>query len=425
MVGILLWVVGVALAQDASADGAVRPAFSVHGDLKAFTLLTLPYENEPLAALGLWPEDPMGKSILDGRLKLRADLGRSWRIEAHHAVSTIIGTAYTPSTTGAASTAPELLDLTWTVPKDDYGSTLTIIQGRTDRLLVQGEAGPLTLSLGRQPISFGAARFFTPLDLVSPFFPGTIDSEYKPGVDAARVDAYAGLGFQWSVVGAWVGDCSLALGPEEQTCEEVGVGDLALASWTRVTVGISDLALFLAEVHDDEVVGLSVVTAAGPVGLYGDASLTLPPGHLDPRDPTEDPFVRAAIGADWRPWSRTTLSGEAYLQTNGSSDPTTHFAQYSNDRYMRGELWAAGRAYLALSVAQELRPTLQGSLALITNVEEPSALALPAISASLADDVELSAGAYVGLGKRPDTLNLRSELGYVPVTAFTRLAAWF
>lgn len=423
MLLLLAGLIGGAWAQDAGAGAPAGPSLSVHGDLKSFTLLTLPYDNPDLEALGAWPEDPQGQAILDGRLRLRADLGGSWRIEAHHAVSTVVGSAFTLGTTGAAATAPELVDLTWTVPEE--GATGTTVQGRTDRLLVQGEAGPLTLALGRQPVSFGAGRFFTPLDLVSPFFPGTIDSEYKPGVDAARLDAYAGLRGQWTVVAAWVGDCSLALGPQDQACEQAGVEDLALASWTRLTVGVSDLALFLAEVHDDEVVGLSVVSGVGPVGLYGDASLTLPPGHLDARAPTEDPFVRAAVGADWRPGGRTTLSAEAYLQTNGSADPADHLAQYAGARYLRGELWAAGRGYLALSLAQELRPTLQGSLALLTNVEEPSALLLPGLSASLADDVELTAGAYVGLGRRPEGLALRSELGFVPVTAYSRLAAWF
>lgn len=422
----LLWAAPAA-AQDEPVQ--VR----LNGDLKAFTLVTFPYDNDTLAALGVWPEDPQGQGILDGRLKLQLRGGERWRFEAHHAVSTVVGSAITLGSSGAALTAPELFDLTWTTPED--GGSGTTVQGRTDRLLLQGEFGPVTVALGRQPLSFGSGMFYTPLDLVSPFFPGTIDSEYKPGVDAAQVSIYSGYSFEQRLVVAWVGDCSLVGGGEPSASNagncarddtpDAGVEDLAVASWTRVTVGVSDLALFLGEVHDDEVVGLSVVTAVGPVGLHGDASLTLPPGHLDGRDPTEDPFVRAVVGADWRPGSRTTLSGEAYVQSNGATDPADYLAQAQGDRYLRGELWALGRSYVGLSWAQELRPTITSSLAVIANVEDPSAMVIPGVNVSVADNADLSAGAYLGLGKRPEGLTFRSELGFLPTTAYARMAMYF
>jgi len=413
------------LVAPAVAGEGVASRVDLGADLKSFGLVTFPYDNPVLEAAGYWPADPQGQAIVDGRLKLRLDLGRGWRFDAAHAVSTIVGSAFTLGTTGAAATAPELADLTWTVPEDGQSTTATLIQGRTDRLLVQGEVGPVTLVLGRQPVSFGSGLFFTPLDLVSPFFPGTIDTEYKPGVDAARVQVFGGYSFEQQVVAAWVGDCSLVGGGDSGHCDETGVEDLALASWSRVTVGVSDLALFLGEVHDDEVVGLSVVSAVGAVGVHGDASLTLPPGHLDGRDPTEDMFVRAVVGADWRPIADLTLSGEAYVQTNGASDPADYLAQAMGDRYLRGELWAMGRSYLGLSAAWQVSGTVAANLAAIGNLEDASAMLLPGLSVSVADNADLSLGAYVGLGKRPDGLSFESELGFVPTTAYTRMAMYF
>ncbi|MCB9781054.1 MAG: hypothetical protein H6742_20965 [Alphaproteobacteria bacterium] len=416
---------GVAAAADPGAAGAAgaepKVKAEVHGDLKAFSLVTFPYENEVAAAFGFWPEDPTGQAVLDGRLKLRLDLGEDWKLEAHHDIAAVTGSATTLGGTGVAGGAPELVDLTWTVPDDPTGKSTTI-QGRTDRLFAQGELGPVTVGIGRQPVSFGAGMFFTPLDLVSPFFPGTIDTEYKPGVDAVRVEAYAGYAFEQRVVAAWVGDCFVT---ETDNGCEAGVDDLALASWTRVTVGVTDLALFLGEVYDDEVVGVSVVSGVGPVGLHGDASLTLPPGHLDGRDPTEDPFVRAVVGATWRPFATSTLSGEVYVQSNGETDPAQYLVQATNARYTRGELWALGRTYVGLSWAEELRPMISGSLSAIANVEDPSALLIPSVAVSVADNASMSAGAYVGLGARPDGLQFESELGYMPVTGFVSMAMYF
>jgi hypothetical protein len=404
---------------------AEPPALAINGDIKTFTLLTLPYDNPTLSQLGLWPDDPQGQGIFDARLKLRADLGRSWRATFHHDISTVVGSTTTLGGSGVAATAPELVDLTWTQPADasTTTTTTTTIQGRTDRLLVQGELGPVTLALGRQPVSFGSGLFFTPLDLVSPFFPGTIDTEYKPGVDALRVSAYAGTAFEQRLVVAWVDSCTPVMGGSGGC--DLGVEDLAIASWSQVTVGVTDLGLFLGEVHDDEVVGTSFVTALGPVGVHGDAALTLPPGHLDGAAPTEDIFLRAVIGADWRPGAKTTLSGEAYIQTNGATDPAEYFAEYTGDRYLRGELWAAGRSYLGLNWAQEVLPTLSANLAVVANIEDPSALLIPALSASVGNNASLVVGAYFGLGKRPDGLVAKSELGFLPTTAYSQISTYF
>lgn len=415
------WLVGAALA----AEPAPRAKVSVHGDIKAFTVATFPYDNPAWEALGAWPSDPVAQSTLDGRLKLRLDIGQ-WRVEAHHAISAVSGGALSLGLggTGVVTGVPELVDLTWTEPSSGSagsGGDL-VITGRTDRLLVQGELGPVTLALGRQPVSFGSGMFFTPLDLVAPFFPATIDTEYKPGVDAVRVDAYAGTSFQQSVVAAWVGACT----PGNSTgCSSVDLSDLVLASWSRVTVGVTDLGLFLGEVRDDEVAGLSVVGAAGSVGLHGDLTLTLPPGHLDGRTPTEDIFVRGVLGADWRPAEKTTLSGEAYLQTNGAGQSADYLGQAMGARYTNGELWALGRSYIGLDWSQELRPTITSNLAVLSNLQDPSALLVPTLSLSVAGNADLSAGAYVGLGKRLDGMSLQSELGLVPVTGFARMAMYF
>ncbi|RME28493.1 MAG: hypothetical protein D6798_02270 [Deltaproteobacteria bacterium] len=427
MGGLLTTWIPLALAMPARAgDGdGVTSRVALGGDLKNFGLVTFPYENPALEAAGLWPGDPQGQAIIDGRLKLRLDLGQTWRVDFQHAVSTVVGSAFTLGTTGAAATAPELVDLTWTVPEDAQATTSTRIQGRTDRLSVQGELGAASFVVGRQPISFGTGLFFTPLDLVSPFFPGTIDTEYKPGVDAVRVQVYGGLRFEQQVVAAWVGDCVAVGVGESDRCEEWGVEDLAVASWSRVTVGVSDIAVFLGEVHDDEVAGLSVASAVGAVGVHGDASVTLPPGHLDGRDPTEDVYVRAVVGADWRPNADLTLSGEAYVQTNGATDPADYLSQAMGDRYLRGELWALGRSYVGLSAAWQVSGTVAANLAAIGNLEDGSAMLLPGLSVSVADDADLSLGAYVGLGDRPDGLTWNSELGFVPTTAYSRMAMYF
>lgn len=394
-----------------------------HADLKSFSLGMFPYDAPVLEAGGAWPSDPVGQAILDARGKFDPKIGDHWQFAIHHEVSALIGDSIQlgAGSTGVAGGAPELVGLSWSAA----GSGNLAIHGRTDRLSARLDVGPIALTAGRQAVSFGTGTMFTPLDLVSPFFPATIDTEYKPGVDALRVDAYSGTSVHEQAVGAWVGDCAALTTDANARCHQVGVGDLAAASWTQVTVGVTDVGVFVGEVHDDEVFGGTVATSAGPVALHSDVAITLPPGHLDARTPTEDAFVRAVAGATALPTDKTSLSGEVYVQTNGARDPANYLIVAQGDRWQRGELWALGRVYAGVAVSQELRPTLSASVAVIANLEDPSALVVPGFSASVAQNVDLSAGAYLGVGKRPQGVALRSELGTVPTTGYLRIAAYF
>lgn len=376
------------------------------GDLKSTTLLSLPYENQELQAEGLWSADPAGQAVLDGRLKLRLDLDPRWRFEVHQAASLLNGSLSTLGNSGLAATGEELLPLSWSL----RGAGELRARGRIDRLLLRGELGPLSLSLGRQPVGLGTGLVFTPLDLVSPFGPAAIDTEYRPGVDALRLDLFVGDRFEQNLITAAL---------DESAFTGRGLHEFVLLSQSRVTVGTTDLALVLGEVRADEVIGLSVSGSRGAVGMHGDASLTFPAEEEDP------PFVRAVAGLSLLPEPRSTLSAELYLQTLGTKDPGQMLALYTAPRWLRGELWAVGRGYASLAWGRELSALSQASLALVANVEDPSALLVPGFRLSVADEAELSAGAWLGLGRRPEGTTLRSEFGALPATIWARLGAWW
>jgi hypothetical protein len=105
------------------------------------------------------------------------------------------------------------------------------------------------------------------------------------------------------------------------------------------------------------------------------------------------------------------------------------------DRFARGELWAMGQWYLSSAVSQEFTPRLRGDLGAIANLIDGSALVLPSLAISVADDVELIAGGTVGLGKRPSKVGpldmmrgdfgVQSEFGMYPTTVFTQTKVYF
>lgn len=372
---------------------------TVNGDLKSFFTAVLPYEHL------LMPDAPTGQGVFDARLKLELRHGDRFRATFHQTATALTG-ARTPlaagPSTGVGLKADELVPLSWTAFDEDL-----TIQGRVDRAVIAWTPDGFALTVGRQPISFGNGAFFTPLDLVNPFTPAVIDTEYKPGVDAVRLDLYRGTATSLTLATAWAGGWNAR--------------GLIVAAYGRTNVGVTDLGLFLGGVRGDLVAGTSLATGIGAVGLSGDLAVTLP---ADDRDP----FVRATVGSLFRPTSKTTVMAELYVQTLGSTRPETHLRTTVDPRFQRSEIWLMGVGYAALSVAQELRPTLTGAVAVIGNVLDPSAFLAPSLTWSAADDVSFAAGGFVGLGARPDPLaptDLIGPLGPVPVDQLDYLNSEF
>lgn len=372
----------------------------LHGDVKSFFVATFPYEHL------LMPEEPVSSALLDGRLKLGVEFGPHLKLEAHHAVTAQGGTSpgLGLTSTGAGAAAPEAVELGWEAVS---GEGLRL-WGRTDRLVLRGTAGPVDLALGRQPVSFGSGLIFTPMDLVNPFTPATIDQEYKPGVDALRVDVYPSASSKITAVAAYAGDWS--------------ADGLVLAAHGQATVGVTDLALFAGLGRGSPVFGAGLVSAIGPVGVHGDATLTLPDEEAGAR--ITKPYARVVLGADGRPGPKTTITGEVYVQSFGETDPAGYLLLATDERYQTGELWAMGLLYAGAGLSQEIRPTLFASLSTVVNLTDPSALVAPVLSWSVAENADVVAGGYLGLGARPQEA-VRSEYGLLPGTAFAQMKAYF
>jgi hypothetical protein len=267
------------------------------------------------------------------------------------------------------------------------------------------------------------------MDLVSPFNPTVVDQEYKPGVDALRVDGYWGMAGQATLVAAWTGSAVLT---NEDDAADFDLSDTVLAAYGQGTIGVWDLGGFAGLVRQDRVLGLTTSGSIRAIGVHAEATGTLP------EDEDEDPFVRAAVGATWFATSDLILMGEAYVQTLGTDDPSQYLNHYSDPRYARGELWLAGRYYAGLSGSYAVHPLLNTSVAFIANLEDRSALVAPALSWSVSDEVSASVSGFVGVGERPDDVepldmlspdfevgdSVNSEFGLMPRAVFVSMAAY-
>ena len=430
---VLGWLAACVLS--ASARAETDPKVKVNGDVKSFFVGTFPYDHSLFESVGLMPVDPMAQGTLDGRLKVAASFGKT-RVLVHHAVTAQTGgTVFSAGQTGLGVQSPQLIDLGWSGVEDPESSDAMTLLGRTDRLSVSTDVGPVTLTAGRQPITLGHGLSFTPMDLVNPFFPTVVDQEYKPGVDALTADVFFGTSTQFSLMTAYTHPQPVS------DAEDWAVDGMVYAFYGQHTFGRHDVGVLVGEVQGDEVVGLTVATYAGPVGLHADATYTMP--HDD-----DDPFVRGVMGALWSITGDLTVSSEVYHQSLGASDPADYLNQLSDDRYARGELWLAGTTYGSLAVSQQITPLVMATASAIANLGDGSALVAPNATVSVSDEVQLVVGGFVGLGDRPavvdamdlldpetglplptETLNqslgIRSEFGMYPSNAYVQMKAYF
>ena len=122
-----------------------------------------------------------GASLLGfGRLRLgaRVSRGRALTLEVGHELNALAGN--TPSALLGLPRAS-------TLRLDDIDPTLSsgddhVIGHNLDRLNVTVRLGDGVLTVGRQAISHGSGRFFTPSDLFSPLNPYAAFTEYRAGV---------------------------------------------------------------------------------------------------------------------------------------------------------------------------------------------------------------------------------------------------
>lgn len=360
---------------------------SLSGHLKAFEMAG---DATELAGVS---EDAWATTVFAGRLAGRGRFGEHVRVELHPAlvVGQKLGTGWLSS--GVGREVPESVDLSIREDSEDWS-----VQARVDWAAVQVDVEGFRAIVGRQAISHGQGKLFTPLDLVTPFSPTTLDSEFKPGVDALRSEVFYGDALRFDMTAAHLGEWDLD-----------GSGLVGMAT---ATLGSTDLSLYGASLYGDPVVGFSFFAPVNALGLYGDVGVTF-------EDETQ---TRAVLGVDVRPTPTTGLSAEIYHQSFGVDDSADGLLLMGTQRYQRGELWLTGHNYVGLTLAQELAPLWMLSGMVIANLGDPSGLASVTLAWSAMENVGFDLGIIKGVGESPDPnavfpdLGIRSEFGLVPWT---------
>jgi hypothetical protein len=259
---------------------------------------------------------------------------------------------------------------------------------RLDRFWAGYASEKTVIRAGRQAISWGNGLFYAPMDLVNPFDPAAIDTEYKAGDDMLYLQYLQDSG----------NDLQVAVVVRRNPLDgEVEQEQATVAAKYHGLAGGSEYDLLVARHYDDAVLGLGGTWSPGGAVLRGDLVVT---------DTDRDTYVQ--VVANWSySWTfrGRNMSGaleyhfNGFGQRDGRYDPESLAGNPDLvARIARGETFTLGRHYLAGSVLIEMSPLWTLTPTVLANVTDPSALLQLVTSRSLSDNVTFLGSLNVPVG---------------------------
>jgi hypothetical protein len=280
---------------------------------------------------------------------------------------------------------------------------------RFDRLALSFETGPVSVTLGRQAISWATTMFLTPADPFAPFDPSDPFREYRGGVDAIRIRIFPGPFSEVETVlratDTTEGDKVTALA-RGQTSR----GGWAFGAWAGV-------------IHEEAAGALFATGAAGATALRVEASL-----REDRQG--EGATIRATFGVDRNfivKGKDLILVAEIQHDGLGATRSSDLLDVVMSKWFARGEMQVLGTWSVAVQTGYQIHPLVSVQAVALGNLLDGSTLLAPAIGWSATESMSLRLGFFAGTGPgglEPEAW-LQSEYGSIPVLGYASLSWYF
>ena len=277
-----------------------------------------------------------------------------------------------------------LMNLTSVIEDDDKFAALH----RLDRLSAGYTNDKTVVRLGRQAITWGNGLFFSPMDIVNPFDPTAVDTEYKTGDDMLYGQYLRNNGHD--VQAAFVFRRDVVSGDPDRDKGTAAVKYHGIA-------GDAEYDLLVARNYTRPTFGIGGNRSIGGAVLRGDLVIA---------DSSSGSRVQLVtnLSYSWM-WGGKNVSGvvEYYFTEFGLKDGNydlSNLLQNTDllERLARGESFTLGRHYIAGGLSIELTPLWVLTPNLFTNLEDGSALVQIVSRNSLSQNVEFLGALNVPLG---------------------------
>jgi hypothetical protein len=282
-----------------------------------------------------------------------------------------------------------------------------------DRLFYKHRFGDVSMSFGRQPIDWGTGRVWQPLNVFGAFAPTDLDTDYKPGIDAAILDWFPSPFSSLTV--------AYVFAPKGSAFRDSGVVHY------RTQIGEqSELTLLTGKVIGNGVIGGSFESEWRGIGWRIEGIHY----RVDQSDENEIFWI---AGLDYQIDDRTLISLEWYANSHGAANESD-LAGIQSDPLVAYRLQQhLGSRVLGLGIRRDITPLILGSYTLLASILK-DANGRPAVSTlhqlnfiySVTNESDLLLSLLLASGKGLTAPSgPRSEFGHLPASITLRFRQYF
>ena len=319
-----------------------------------------------------------------------------------------------PIAVGTASSRYRVADLDSPLyPRTDEPVGSVGIYHNLDRASVQFSTDFADFSIGRDAIAWGSARIINPTDIIAPYTYDQLDTEDRVGVDAIRVRIPIG------VMGEV--DTGYIFG------NNFNFGKSAVFLRTQLNAVETDFSILLMEFQRDLLIGFDITRGIGGAGFWLETAYVFTTPFDDLPD-AADNYLRTSVGLDYSFGGETYTFIEYHFNGAGAKNPENLLTNLEQPAYTRGGVYLLGTHYLAPGITHQLTPLISFSGQMLFNLSDPSTWIAPQIAYNVAEDIHLSVGGFISIGKRPkngDSTQFQSEFGSYPNLFFSSFRVYF
>ena len=302
--------------------------------------------------------------------------------------------------------------------EDDTVASFAVFHN-LDRFYCGIKASDFDLYIGRQAIAWGSARVINPTDVLAPYRFEELDTEERIGVDAVRIRIPLGMLSEFDAGAVMGGDFKL----------DSSAAFLRGKFYTMK----ADISAVLIGFKENILAGFDLATSWKGAGIWLESAYVwadaLKEGSNDSGD---NNYMRASLGCDYSFGDRTYGFVEYSYNQAGSVNSDDYMNLLTETAYTEGSVYLLGEHYLIPGLSYQITPLMIYNGQLLTNLNDPSVYFYSMVEYNFADNIYLSAGAFVGIGEKPELITqpvisarLNSEFGTYPDIYFTSFNIYF
>ena len=148
-------------------------------------------------------------------------------------------------------------------------------------------------------------------------------------------------------------------------------------------------------------VGFDLSRAVGGASIWLEMAY-VSPDFFNSEPEKEDPYFRASMGLDFNFKDGWYTFLEYHFNSAGESQAENYLNILDSTAFRDGSVYLLGKHYLGLGLTKQITGLITATGFLLANLSDSSFSLSPQLEYNIAENIYISAGAYIGSGKNPN-----------------------